>query len=471
MVTGMLVYNTLTKEKEEFIPLKGKRVTMFVCGVTPYDYSHLGHAKTYVAFDAIARYLRYKGYNVLYLQNVTDVDDHIIERSKETGISEPELAERFFKYFLEDMEALGIGSINVYAKATDFMNEIIEQIEGLVEKGFAYNVDGNVYFEVRKFKDFGKLSRQKLDELKAGARVKIDERKRNPEDFALWKKQKPGEPAWESPWGMGRPGWHIEDTAIAMAHFGEQYDIHGGATELVFPHHESEIAQAEALTGIEPYVKYWLHTGVLNVEGEKMAKSLGNFWTIRDALKEYKPEVLRFFLLYAHYRSPIDFSRDQLEEARRSYQRLQDSLDIARQHLLRAKSGESEAGKKLVEVAHNTDRQFEEVMDDDFNTREAIGALFELARELNVGVEKGVDEDSIKEGLRVFENLASVLGLFPEKETQPEIADKILALLVEIREKARVKKDYETADWIRSELGKLGIHLEDTQKGAVKKAR
>lgn len=467
----MLVYNTLTRKKEEFIPLKGKRVTMFVCGVTPYDYSHLGHAKTYVAFDAIARYLRYKGYNVLYLQNVTDVDDHIIERSKETGIPEPEIAGRFFRYFLEDMEALGVDSVNVYGKATDFMDEIIEQIEGLVEKGFAYNVDGDVYFEVRKFKDFGKLSRQKLDELKPGARVEVDQKKRNPEDFALWKKQKPGEPAWESPWGMGRPGWHIEDTAIAMTHFGEQYDIHGGATELIFPHHESEIAQAEALTGVEPYVKYWLHTGVLNVEGEKMAKSVGNFWTIRDALKEYKPEVLRFFLLYAHYRSPMDLSRDQLEEAKRSYQRLQDSLDVARQRLLRAKSGENEPGKNLMKAAERTEKRFTDVMDDDFNSREAIGALFELSRELNIAVDKGADENSIKGGLRIFENLANVLGLFPEVTTQAGQAEKMLALLIEVRERARSNKDYEMADWIRSELGKLGIRLEDTQKGVVRKAR
>ncbi|MFQ5909346.1 MAG: cysteine--tRNA ligase [Thermoplasmata archaeon] len=466
----MLVYNTLTRKKEEFVPLKGNRVTMFVCGVTPYDYSHLGHAKTYVAFDAIARYLRYRGFNVLYLQNVTDVDDHIIERSKETGLSEPELAEEYFKHFLEDMGALGVESVNIYAKATEFMSEIIEQIKGLMDKGYAYEVDGNVYFEVRKFKDFGKLSRQRLDELRAGARVEIDESKRNPEDFALWKKEKPGEPAWESPWGLGRPGWHIEDTAIAMAHFGEQYDIHGGATELIFPHHESEIAQAEALTGVEPYVKYWLHTGVLNVEGEKMAKSLGNFWTVRDALNEYKPEVLRFFLLHAHYRSPIDFSRDQLEEAKRSYQRLLDSLSAARQHVNRAESGENEAGRKLVESAERTKGKFEEVMDDDFNTREAMSLLFELARELNIAVEKSADGDSMAKGLGTFERLADILGLFPAEGARPELADKILALLIEARERARSKKDFETADWIRSELGKLGIRLEDSEKGVVKKA-
>ncbi|MFQ6107418.1 MAG: cysteine--tRNA ligase [Thermoplasmata archaeon] len=467
----MLVYNTLTRKKEEFVPLRRNRVTMFVCGVTPYDHSHLGHAKTYVAFDAIARYLRYKGYNVLYLQNVTDVDDHIIEKSKETGIPEPEIAEKYFRLFLEDMRALGVESVNIYAKATEFMDEIIEQIKGLIEKGYAYEVDGNVYFEVRKFKDFGKLSRQKLDELRAGARVEIDESKRNPEDFALWKREKPGEPAWESPWGMGRPGWHIEDTAIAMAHFGPQYDIHGGATELVFPHHESEIAQAEALTGVEPYVKYWLHTGVLNVEGEKMAKSLGNFWTIKDALNEYRPEVLRFFLLYAHYRSPMDFSRDLLEEAKRGYQRLMDSLEAARQYQPRAGSEENEAGKNLVVSAERAKKAFEEAMDDDFNTREAISELFELARQLNIAVEKNADKNSMEKSLAIFEKLAEVLGLFPRRELQPDLVNKILALLIEVRERTRSKKDFETADWIRSELGKLGIRLEDTDRGVVRKVR
>lgn len=467
----MLVYNTLTHEKEEFVPLKGNRVTMFVCGVTPYDYSHLGHAKTYVAFDAIARYLRHKGYNVLYVQNVTDVDDHIINRSSETGVSEPELAEKFFQHFLEDMGALGVDSINIFAKATEFMGEIIEQIKGLVEKGYAYEVDGNVYYEVGKFEGFGKLSRQKLGELKAGARVEVDENKRNPEDFALWKKQKPGEPAWESPWGLGRPGWHIEDTAIAMAHFGEQYDIHGGATELIFPHHEAEIAQAEALTGVEPYVKYWMHTGILNVDGEKMAKSLGNFWTIRDAMTEYRPEVLRFFLLYAHYRSPIDFSKDQLDEAKRSYQRLVDALETAKQFLPRAESGESEPGKKLEEGADMAAKRFEEVMDDDFNTREAMSVLFELAKELNIAVEKGADKDSLERGLCTYTKLADVLGLFPTEAAESEVVDGILELIMEVRERARSKKDFETADWIRSELEKLGIRLEDTGKGVVKKAR
>lgn len=467
----MLVYNTLTKKKEEFVPLKGNRVTMFVCGVTPYDYSHLGHAKTYVAFDAIARYFRYRGYNVFYLQNVTDVDDHIINRSKETGTPEPEIAEEYFQHFLEDMRALGIDSINVYAKATDYMSEIIEQVKGLIEKGYAYESAGNVYFEVGKFKDFGKLSRQKLGELKPGARVEIDENKRNPEDFALWKAQKPGEPAWDSPWGKGRPGWHIEDTAIAMSHFGNQYDIHGGATELIFPHHESEIAQAEALTGVEPYVKYWLHTGVLNVDGEKMAKSLGNFWTIKDALTEYKPEVLRFFLLYAHYRSPIDFSKEQLDEATKSYQRLVDSLEAARQYVPRAGEEANQAGKDLLESAEKTRARFEEVMDDDFNTREAISAIFELVRDVNRAVENGADKASVEKGVGTLEELADILGLFPKTEGEPEVIERLTALLVEVRERARSSKDFETADWIREELGKLGIALEDTAKGVVKKAR
>ncbi len=285
----MKVYNTLTRKLEEFEPLHGNRVNMFVCGVTPYDHTHLGHAKTLIGFDVIAKYLRYKGYSVFYIQNVTDVDDNLINRSSESGKSVPELVERFFGLFMEEMEALSMDSVNLYPRATEHMQEIIDQVEGLVEKGYAYESGGNVYFEVGKFADFGKLSKQVLDKLQAGARVEVDENKRNPEDFALWKAHKPGEPAWDSPWGKGRPGWHIEDTAMTMAYFGEQYDIHGGATELMFPHHEAEIAQAEALTGKEPFVKYWMHTGVLNVDGVKMSKSLKNFWKLQDALREYEP--------------------------------------------------------------------------------------------------------------------------------------------------------------------------------------
>jgi len=319
------IYNTLTRQKEDFQPMHGRRVNMFVCGITPYDHVHMGHAKTYVTFDMIARYLRYKGYRVFYVQNVTDIEDRLIARMLDSGRDWKELVKEFMEEYLNIMDVLNITSVNHYAWATDYMSEIIEQIRLLVDKGYAYNAEGDVYYDVTKFDGWGKLSGQVMEEHRPGARIEVDPKKRNPADFALWKSQKPGEPAWDSPWGKGRPGWHIEDTAITIDCFGPQYDIHGGATELMFPHHEAEIAQAEAYTGVRPFVKYWMHGGMLMIGGEEMHKSLGNFWTVIDALKTFDGETLRFFLINAHYRSPIDFSIEGMEEAKRSYQRLLDS--------------------------------------------------------------------------------------------------------------------------------------------------
>ena len=322
-----MVYNTLTRKKQEFAPIHGNRVNMFVCGPTVYDYSHLGHARTYIVFDVIVRYLRYKGYSVFYLMNITDIDDRMIQRANESKISVKELADKFIKAFDEDMKRLHVNSVNLYAKATEHVDEIINQIKVLIEKGFAYEVDGDIYFEIRKFKDFGKLSHQSIDELKAGARIEIDKKKKNPEDFALWKSQKPNEPFWPSPWGNGRPGWHIEDTAITATYFGNRYDLHGGAIDLIFPHHESEISIAETVTGESPFVKYWVHSGFLTVNKEKMSKSLGNFFTIKEALKRYEPDVIRFFMLNALYRSPIDFSESGLKEAANAFERIKNTVD------------------------------------------------------------------------------------------------------------------------------------------------
>lgn len=466
------VYNTLTRKMEEFEPLHGNRVSMFVCGVTPYDYTHLGHAKSLVAFDTIAKYLRYRGYSVFYIQNVTDVDDRLVDRSKESGESVPELVEKFFKLFLDDMEALGMDSVNLYAYATEHIPEIMEQIKGLIEKGYAYESNGNVYFEVGKFPEFGKLSKQVLEELRPGARVEVDENKRNPEDFALWKAEKPGEPTWESPWGKGRPGWHIEDTAITMAYFGEQYDIHGGATELIFPHHEAEIAQAEALTGKKPFVKYWLHTGVLNVEGEKMSKSLKNFWMVQDALKEYDADVLRFFLVNAHYRSPVDFSNELLEEAKQSYGRLVETVQNV-QFVLRQQTREErtadddEIDKAIKEVKE----KFEESMDNDFNTREAISHLFTFSSKVNVGLSKGLARESLENVLSTYQTLGGVLGLFGGQIAKDEVVDGLMEFLVEMREKARKEKNFEVSDEIRNKLAEIGILLEDTKDGPRWKKR
>ena len=462
---ALMVYNTLTRKKEKFEPLHGNRVNMFVCGITPYDYTHMGHAKTYVAFDTIAKYLRYKGYNVFYLQNVTDVDDHIINRAAESGTTESELAERFFAEFLEDMKALNVDSVTYYARATEYIPEIIEQVKGLIEKGYAYEVHGNVYFEVEKFDGFGKLSGQILDQLEPGARVEVDERKKNPMDFALWKAQKPGEPAWDSPWGKGRPGWHIEDTAISMAHFGAQYDIHGGATELMFPHHEAEIAQAEALTGVKPFVKYWMHGGLLMIRGERMGKSLGNFWTLKDAFKTFHPEAVRFFLLHAHYRKPIDFTVEGLEEASASYQTLWDTVQNAKS-AARIAEEKGPADEKLIDMVEATYVRFEEAMDDDFNTREAIAALFDLAHEVNSAIKKGVGWGALELALEAFDDIGDVLGLFRSTEKEAAVAlEKVMEFVIDLREEARKRKDYATSDRIRSELEGMGIVVEDTQSG------
>jgi cysteinyl-tRNA synthetase len=468
----MKVYNTLTRQLEEFEPLHGNRVNMFVCGVTPYDHTHLGHAKTYIAFDMIAKYLRYKGYTVFYLQNVTDIDDHLIDRSAETGEPESALAEKFFKLFIDDMNALNVDSVNLYAYATEHIPEILDQVKGLVEKGYAYESNGNIYFEVGKFHDFGKLSKQDLQMLQPGARVEVDENKRNPEDFALWKAQKPGEPAWDSPWGKGRPGWHIEDTAIAMAYFGEQYDIHGGATELMFPHHESEIAQAEALTDKKPYVKYWLHGGVLNVKGEKMSKSLKNFWRVQEALEEYDPDVIRFFMVNSHYRSPVDFSNDLLEEAKQSYERLVETVQNVEFALRRqGKDERTSTDDEMDNAVDDVMKSFEESMDDDFNSREAISHLFTFSTKVNTALTKGLAEETFEKIFNVYQTIGGVLGLFGKDIVKEDVVDGLMDFLVEMREKARKEKNFEVSDEIRDRLAKIGILLEDTKDGPRWKRR
>jgi cysteinyl-tRNA synthetase len=424
------IYNTLTRTKERFEPIHGRRVSMFVCGLTPQDHPHLGHGKTYVAFDVVARYLRHRGYEVFYLQNVTDID-----------------------------------SVSLYAFATDYLKEIIEQIEGLLAKGYAYvSEDGSVYYDTTKFKGWGKLSGQKIEELRPGARVALDERKRHPADFVLWKAQKPGEPAWDSPWGKGRPGWHIEDTAITIRHFGPQYDLHGGATELMFPHHEAELAQAEAYTGVSPFVKIWMHGGMLMVSGEEMHKSLGNYWAIVDALHRWEPEALRFFFLNAHYRSPIDFTPDLIDEATRSYGRLREGLREL--EASRRKAPTSGPGDPALRAAtRKFIDAFDAAMSDDFQTREAIAAMFNLVRDANKAIAAGLGTSAIDEALGAFRTFGDVLGLFrPTGETEA-LSEPLLEILVSLRDDARKRKDFATADRIRKALGELGIVIEDGRDG------
>ena len=459
------VYNTLTRTKEPFVPLHGRRVTMFVCGLTPQDQTHLGHAKTYIAFDVVARFLRHKGYQVLYVQNVTDIEDRIIDKMAQTGQDWKEIVARYFGEYREAMEKLQCTSVDVSAYATDYIPEILTQIQGLLDKGFAYVAeDGSVYYDTTKFPDWGKLSGQKVEEHIAGARVAVDEKKRNPADFALWKAQKPGEPTWDSPWSKGRPGWHIEDTAITIHHFGSQYDIHGGATELMFPHHEAEIAQAETFTGVKPFVKVWMHGGMLMVKGEEMHKSLGNFWATVDALKLWDPEVIRFFFLNAHYRSPIDLTPEAIEEAGRSYARLRETgrnTDAERRRA--AEKGKADADLRA--ATHRALEAFDAAMSDDFNTREALAAIFEYARTVNKALEAGAGKDALDGAAEAFRTFGDVLGLFRQEGTAAGLVDGLMGLLVTLREDARKRKDFATADRIREALASAGIVLEDTKDG------
>lgn len=460
------IYNTLTRSLEVFEPIRGNRVYMYVCGPTTYDYSHLGHARTYVAYDIMARYLRYKGYSLFFLMNITDVDDKIIDRAKEKGIDPIALARDYEKYFLEDLESLNIKSINLYARASEYINEIISLIEKLLEKGYAYETSSGVYFDTTLYSDYGRLSRQRPEEL-AMHRIEPDPTKKHPQDFALWKKRSVEEFGWNSPWGYGRPGWHIEDTAIILTHFGYQCDIHGGAIELAFPHHEAEIAQAECATGVRPFAKYWCHTGLLTVSGEKMSKSLGNFITIREIINEYDAEVLRLYFSSAHYRSPIDFEWKYLEQSRTSlesmYSLLQDLELIDTKESLDA--NESLLFNKLGYFRN----EFLNAMDDDFNTPRSLAILYELANEARklITSEGSINKKLKEELLKTFYELGGILGILQKRIKTVMLGsyEELLNLLLEVRELMRREKRYEIADNIRKRLLELGFEIEDTSRG------
>ncbi len=461
------VFNTLTRKKEVFKPMKGREVKMFVCGPTVYDFSHLGHAKTYVQFDIIARYLRYKGFKVFYLQNITDLDDKIIERAQKEGTSPEALARRFEEEFYKDMEALGINSVNKYARATDYIKEIISQVKRLLEKGYAYVIEDGIYFDLSKFKEYGKLSgRTTLEAEDAVSRIDESVNKRNKGDFCLWKRSKPNEPKWPSPWFEGRPGWHIEDTAITEAHFGPQYDIHGGARDLIFPHHEAEIAQMESISGKKPFVKYWLHTGFLTVEGRKMAKSLGNFVTIRDALKKYDAETLRLFFASSHYRSPIDYSEKNLEQARTNLEKLYNTLKNLQEAKKRKELTEHEKEfKKFIEECR---RKFEAFMDDDFNTPKALACLYELSTRVNslISMQNGeINESLSDEIIKTFRELGQILGILQKEIKKEELPEEVKNLIIK-RETLRKVGNFKAADEIREKiLREFGILIEDTRDG------
>jgi cysteinyl-tRNA synthetase len=476
----LTIYNTQTRKKEEFKSLEPGIVNLYVCGVTVYDDAHVGHARVYVAFDAIIRHFRARGYEVNYVRNFTDIDDKIIKRADELGIPISELTARYIDSFAQDMESLQVLPATHEPKATEVVPQIIEAIGTLIEKGHAYEVQGDVYFSVDSFSRYGALSGRNLDDLQAGARVGVDERKQNPVDFALWKSSKPGEPQWDSPWGPGRPGWHIECSVMSRMYFGDTFDIHGGGEDLVFPHHENETAQSMALSG-KPFANYWMHNGFVQVKQEKMSKSLGNFFTIKDILAKVKPEVLRFFLLSKHYRSPLDFSDAALEEAAQALERLYNALLAADQavekpvHQMMGKPEEREALK----VVQDAIEEFEAGMDDDFNTARAIGAMFSLARYSNkLAAQKKLteqDEALIADcaaRLRHFGGRLGILQEEPEAYLQSGSAPadggpspEEIDALIEQRRQARKDKDFARADAIRDQLTDMGVILEDTPQG------
>lgn len=451
----------MTQKKEPFKPIHENRVKLFVCGPTVYNDSHIGHARTYISFDIIARYLKYKGFSVFYLQNITDIDDKVIKRASELGVSPLELARKFEKRYFEDMYALGVENVNFYARATEHLPEIITQINTLIKKDFAYETETGVYFDESRFQEFGKLSRRNLEDLNVH-RVNPDSTKRNPGDFALWKKRDE-EPCWKSPWGNGRPGWHIEDTSITEEYLGTRYDIHGGGLDLIFPHHEAEIAQMESISGEKPMVNYWMHTGFLNVKGEKMSKSLGNFITIKDLLKEYQPEVFRFFVLSTHYRSPIDFSKSALEQSKNSIERIHKLLETI-DHLIGSEIPESDDKdddyyNKLMVVKNN----ILDAMDNDFNTPDALSIIFNFIREINRGIENNhISKLILREIKNFFAEIGNIFGLnFSSETCTDDRTEDLFEVIVEVREKLRERKEWELSDLIRSKLKDLNINLED----------
>ncbi len=473
----MQIYNSLTRQKEEFIPRQGKKVNMFVCGPTVYDYSHIGHARTYISFDVIAKYLRHKEYKVKYLQNITDIEDKIIERAKQENKEPLVLAKEFEKAYYQDVEALGITSVYKYAPATKYIKQIVSQVKRLIEKGFAYLIEsdpepssttsygaGGYYFDLKKIPEYGKLSGRTTESAEdAVSRIDQSIQKRNRGDFALWKFRSATasqeEPSWKTDLGEGRPGWHIEDTAITEKHFGPQYDIHGGARDLIFPHHEAEIAQMESISGKKPFVKYWLHTGFLTTSGQKMSKSLGNFLTIRDVLKTYSPEVLRFMVLGTHYRSPIEYREEIMKSSWAALQRIQEFLEKL------GKAGNRGAPVMLANIILETKRDFLEAMDDDFNTPQAIAAIFKMIKEVNpLLAENKIDKKSAKNILKLLKEFDKILGIIPPKSKK--IPEEILKL-VDTREKLRRDKRYSEADDVRRQIELKGYKIEDTANGPL----
>lgn len=455
----MKIFNTLSRKLEPFNPIKPNHVSMYVCGPTVYDVGHLGHARSAISFDIIRRYFLYKGFTVKFVSNITDVDDKMIKRAREEGITEKALAEKIIPEYEKDYAALGVLPPTEQPRATEYISKMVALIEKLIQKGVAYKTEDGIYFEVCKYKKYGKLSGQNLDELRAGARVDVDEKKKNPEDFALWKAAKPGEPKWEGPMGIsGRPGWHIECSAMSMDILGETFDIHGGGIDLLFPHHEDELAQSEMATG-KPFARYWLHNGHIKVNKEKMSKSLGNFFTIKEILAKYNPAVVRYFLLSTHYRLPIDFSDELLVQAKNGLERLHDFIRRLKNYI--APSGAAAQTNKLI---HNAKREFEVAMDNDFSISQALGTIFDFVKKINTLVDfSNLFEDDKEDVLELIDDFDMVFAIFHAEGTIDEEIEKLIAQ----RNSARAKKDFKRSDEIRAQLEKKGIILEDTPTGTL----
>ncbi|MBF0318221.1 MAG: cysteine--tRNA ligase [Nitrospirae bacterium] len=483
---GLKIYNTMSGKKEVFVPIKDNHVRMYVCGVTVYDLCHVGHARSAIVFDTISRYLRFSKYGVTFVKNFTDIDDKIITRAAEEGKRWDEVAETYTKEYYEDMSRLGVASPEVEPKATGHIAEMLKIIATLIDKGYAYEAGGDVFYEVGKFGDYGTLSKRDLDSMEAGARVEVDPKKRNHFDFALWKKSKEGEPAWDSPWGAGRPGWHIECSAMSQKHLGDTFDIHGGGADLIFPHHENEIAQSCAATG-KPFARYWIHNGFITIDKEKMSKSLGNFFTIRDILREFDPEVLRVFLLSTHYKSPIEFSRESLRQTEPSLDRVYSTVLRVEEFFksFKEKTQSSEEDGHFSGIVNSFKDRFIEAMDDDFNTAAAIAHIFDLIRELNRYLDKKPaslqSKQSVAKAIEQIKECAGVLNIFTKTPHQwylallethgIQISEPEIEELITKRREARQNKDWKLADEIRNTLDKMGIILEDKVDGTIWKVK
>lgn len=458
----MRLYNTLTMSKEEFEPLERNKVKMYVCGPTVYDFIHIGNARPLIVFDTLRRYFEFKGYEVSYIQNFTDIEDKMINRANKEGITVFELAERFISEFYKDADRLNVKRATKNPRATDEIDGMIELIQRLIDKGYAYIVDGDVYFRTRRFLEYGKLSHKNIEELISGARVDVNEDKEDPLDFALWKAKKEGEPAWNSPWGEGRPGWHIECSVMAMKYLGETIDIHAGGQDLIFPHHENEIAQSEAATG-KPFARFWLHNGYVSINNEKMSKSLGNFFTVREIIEKYHPEALRLFMLQAHYRNPINFSIDLIEQAESALNRIYNCYDNV-EFLINSETISNANDQKLKESIETLKAKFIEAMEDDLNTAEATGYLFEIVREVNT-LANSCSKDVLIFAKSALKELCSILGILEQFEQKEEVIPQQILNLIEKRNEARKAKNFAEADRIRDELKKLGYVVLDTPQG------